>query len=420
VSKSVTVSISNLLSVSLLTDKNSYNKGDLIILSGVATDVKGSLISSARALINFVSAGFVQSAIINVTNGLFNYNYPISFAVPDGNFNISVIVTDTYNNTGRLNKSLIITTPSAVQLQYNVQILSPAEGVIYKRGERIPVSVKILESGQSVSGANVSFIAPDGSRINLSPSTPGIYASNYFLKYSDPSGPWSLSVNAIKIDGNVTKAGGAYIPVLIEPANLSISILTPTTTAYTNNELLMQFRVMYPDGSLVSGAKLKAVSPSNQTIGLTEVSVGVYELSYTASTADEGVWSFNLAGTDDDLNVGLSERVELTIIQETIIQQFVKVLFGLWWVFAGGITIIIFAARPYVKKSLVKSKAALLNKEFKKIKKVMAAAENDYYHSGGMPRETFNDLKKKNESRLVEIKSELNDLKQKKVKRKRR
>lgn len=427
VSKTINVNVSKSLDLSVKTDKKSYENGQEIVITGSANDINNNPIKKGTAEIRFSSGEWTQTVTTDVINGLFNYSYLITFANPEGTWNISVDVQDEYINIGSvLLDKIEISLPSAVALQYNVQILSPTEGFRYKRGEEITIAVKVLDVGENVEGASVSFITPKGDKITLIESTQGVYTRDYKPELDDPIGEWSISVESRKLENGELKLGGRFIVIKIEPVELRLRIKNLAEVISNEDKLKIKTNLTYPDGTPVIGARLNLVA-GDELIPLKEISIGQYALTYPMQGKETGVFAFRIEGKDDNSNFVKSDLLNVivtsksrsggvsgsAIADETDIQKMTKLLKSFWWVILIGVIAITFVTR-----STSDTQIEGIKKKRKVILETKKEIQRKYFKDGSISQGAYKKLMEEQENKETKLREKEIRIKQETKKKK--
>ncbi|RLG18039.1 hypothetical protein DRN63_02075, partial [Nanoarchaeota archaeon] len=302
-SRSIYVNSSLVLEVEEIED--SYVRGSEIPLKGSVKDVKGNCVANANVSMRFEAEGLnLMETITTNENGDFNYPFLISFADPLGDWKILIRVVDSFNNSASLQLSTKVKASREVEF-FGVTFYSPPSGFEYKRGDNVTISVSVTFKNQPVSGAKVNFRDPRGNLIELQETSPGVYTYVYYISMVDPIGDWRIGVAASKVIDGKYMGGGNFVVVKILPLELNVKVISPTTFEYkTGDTITLKVMVTYSNGEPVSGALIKAVTPSKKEIGFVEKEPGVYEAVYQVGEGDIGVLSLRISAEDKYGNLG--------------------------------------------------------------------------------------------------------------------
>jgi hypothetical protein len=406
----ITVIISAELTLTLTTDNDNYEKGQTIQISGTVKNLSGYPVTSGTATIQLSFEGGSRSFTTQITNGSYSDNYQISFGDSDGTWIVTVTAGDGLGNSGTENKKITVTTPPGTAY-YAVAFLSPSEGLPYSRGTKLTISIRLTEGGANVGGANVNFVAPTGERISLNevPGT-GTYSTTYTLGWDAPTGGWSISVEGTKTVGGVFKAGGTNIGVQITPANLQITLLSPTKDRVEVGESVeLRVQVLYePTKDPVENAIIIVCTPAGENLTLLKVAAGVYSKIYTPTSEDVGIWRINVAAADLSGNSGTKASVV-----EVVPMGAVGILTAYWWAVLSAILAVGLASAYMARRTMLVRKLERVQKEKREIPRLKKEAARRYYTEGTLKRETYDELIKKYDTMLEELKREERELRPK-------
>jgi hypothetical protein len=389
------------LTLTLATDNENYEKGQTIQISGTAMDPKGNPVASGTATIQLSSGDWGRSTTVQITNGSYRDNYQISFGDPERTWTITVTAQDDDGNSGSASKNIGVRTPPAYAY-YTVQILSPVAGLSYSRGSNIDISVKVTEGGANVENAEVSLNTPVGGKITLNETLPGTYTGRYTLRWDDPAGTWSISVEGKKTIDNTFKAGGNYINIQIEPATLQITLLSPTERKFeVGQSVKVSAEVSYPDGTLIEDVIVGATTPAGENLILAYESPGIYGTNYVITEQDVGTWILEVSAADLNGNSG-SKKSAISIVPMGTIGIFA----AYWWAVLSGIVAIGVASAFVARRVRLSSRLKKIEKEKREIPKLKKEADIKYFKEGAISRDTYDELIKKYDTRLEELRRE--------------
>ncbi len=204
-------------------------------------------------------------------------NYPTDFT--------NGIASPRTNETGKyqiqVNQNLPYSTGVVASSAFSVtsvlllNIVSPAAGTVYLKGSNASLNVIVSDINRNpYTLANVNASLPNaGGLITLQRGEAmASYSASYLIKWSDPTGMWSVDYLAIDSLGN---RGEASVTVKITTGTIIVQRLTAVDTegnprsSFYNNELVgFQITASYPDGSQLSaaGASIQIVDPDGKLV----------------------------------------------------------------------------------------------------------------------------------------------------------
>jgi hypothetical protein len=388
------------LILTLATDKENYQKGETIRISGTAKDPRGENVENGTATIKLVyDNSVIQENSVSIENGIYAFDYPIWHGDPDGIWAVTVEAVDNLKNTATETVYITVRTPPGVAY-YTVVIESPMGVITRTWGDLIEFSVRVTDDGVPVEGATVFFDAPTGERIYLSevPGFPGYYTVAYTLRWDskDDLGTWTVRINVEKI-----KSGGAVTGIIIREANLVVSLLSPKDRVEVGETAWIRVKVTYPDGTPVEDATLRVVTPAGVELTLEYEGNGIYSKAYKFTSRDVGTWNIQVGGEDLYGNtISLEGQIEVARM------GILRTLTTYWWaslpilVALGGIS-------AYLgRRTILVRKLKRVRKEIREIPKLKREVMIKYFKEGSIERDTYDELMDKYDMRLGELRKE--------------
>ena len=178
------------------------------------------------------------------------------------------------NQTGPSNLGTVATGQFTVNSMLTVVISQPAAGTTANRGQTLTVSATVSSLAGPDQQATAWIASPSGAKTYLTQSGIGVYTVSYLVSTSDPTGPWTISVQASDPQGN----SGTSAPVTVNIAKNELivdSLVTynskgdPTTSFSPGDTVFAFFRVRYSSGNYLTNGQFPASirSPSGQAVG---------------------------------------------------------------------------------------------------------------------------------------------------------
>jgi hypothetical protein len=395
------VNIMTGLSVTAETDKNTYDKGQKIKISGIVRDENDDLVSSGTATISFSTKNWEYSFTTSISSGSFSTNYYITFDKPEGNWVISVSATDTRGHitSSSTNLSIKVLTPDNYN-HYSIEVISPLSGQLYKRGETVTFTVSLSLDTEKIIGADVKAFTTSGEEIILTETSPGLYTTTYNLGYDSPLGNWSLYVEGTKIEEEKLKAGFNFVDFEVQSIKPVIEIVEPKTrTIEVGDTIEIIVKINYPDGSPVDEGVVTALSKDGNTLLFTKSRLDLYSVSYTPNTDSLGDWEIELKVEDAYGNSAVLTGEKIEIIQTSVTSLLVR----FWWATLISLIVLISAGIYFARGKLRQLKLHNLKleaQEFEKLKKEKAI---QYFVKGEITRQTYDQLFKDYESKIASL-----------------
>lgn len=386
--------------VTLTTDKDTYEKGQTIRISGNVRDAENKPVASGAATIKLSSGTWSQTFTTPITNGSYSYDYRISFGNPPLTGTATWRVKVTADNLGTRSKNITVIIPASVR--YLVEIRSPKENFSYARGENVTITAKVTEGGSPIENAAVFSNTPKGENIPMSAAGDGTYEGNpYPLKWSDPTGDWSISVEATKTVNNTFRAGGWWINVKIAPAVLGVKLISPIRGRFEIGESVeVRVKVTYPSGELVENAVVQVTTPTGESRTLEREDLGVYRTTCALGAQDPETWNLTVTASDSYLNSGRSES-KVIYIARPVVPGF---LAKYWWAVLSAILAAGIASAYVSKGKILTAKLEDVRREMKEIPRLKREAAIKYFREGTTSRSVYDGLIKRYDARMDELK----------------
>jgi len=404
----IIVDIDTDLTLTLNTDKTSYEKGQKIRISGTAKDPKDNPVENGEATITLRSGKWTDQLVTLITDGTYAENYYITFDKPEGDWSISASAVDNRGNLGQSSENVIVpvSIPAAWKY-YTVTFLSPPPNTVCSRGKEVAVTVQITEGAEKIGGADVYLATPSGEIITLAEGSPGIYSLIYVIRWDDPAGEWTMSVLGEKTVQGTYKAGTGSTSLDITPADLKLELLEPSQRTFeVGEEVNVKVRVSYPDGSPVDGAIVIADSSNGENLALLDEGEGTYRGTYSVSSMDLGAWGLTVTAVDAYGNSGTSSAVTLRVEELSPLSYPIRY----WWITIPVVLACALVPIPTVVKKLRIRKLNLIKSEIRATEKLRRELPNRYFVKGAISRDIYDSLMHQSMEKLMKLKKDARGL----------
>jgi KaiC/GvpD/RAD55 family RecA-like ATPase len=302
--------------------------------------------------------------IINTDN---RGNGAVTQFYPDPSFTASsgTVATDTggvynvyVNQTSPSNIVNVATGSFTVSSKLNVVVTLPVPGTILQRGQTATISATVSALSGPDNAASVYANTPSSGRLLLPQTSPGVYTLNYLVSSSDPTGSWTIIVQANDTIGN--SGMSSPVTVAIAKNDLIIDSLVaynskgdPTTSFSPGDTIHAFFRIRYSLGTSYLTSGQYAVGLRNPSGVLTANLTAAYDVSrfgfytstgYPVSAFDPG-GTWTLIVTANSINdgfgntgPGLATSVPLQIVTSPL-SYWPFVVAGIVAVLGGIVTV---------------------------------------------------------------------------------
>jgi archaeal flagellar protein FlaH len=208
--------------------------------------------------------GSAQASVIiptdNSGDGSSSLTYPNpSFTAVNGTVATDVggVYSVIVNQTSPTNIGTVDTGQFTVSSALTVVVSAPLAGTIAERGQTTTLSATVSTLSGADSIATVWANTPSGGVIFMPQTGIGVYSVGYPVSTSDPTGPWTITVQATDSRGN----SGSSSPINVTVAKNDLivdSLVTynskgiPSTSFSSGDTIYAFFRIEYSSGSYVT------------------------------------------------------------------------------------------------------------------------------------------------------------------------
>lgn len=404
---SIIININPELKLNLLTNHIDYIKSDTITINGSLTDLSNNPVADALIMINLTFQNWIYKLTTRTDqSGNYKATYLVRFADPDGEWTIQAGAIDNYGNTGLNSTKVKITIPA--EQVYAVRFYSPISGSKFYRGQTVTVTIEVTKGGEPISDADVNALSPSGVLLNFTQQAAGLYTTEYKVPIDEPLGTWSIGTQAIKKVGTTTEAGGDFLNVGIKPLVLVMKLLNPTTNEFDIGSFIdFKLKVTYPDGTELSEGTVKLELAGESLLFFPE-GEGIYSSTFEVKEELKGTWDILINAKDLAGNSGLL----LKILKFKKQPWYVKYM--IYIILLSIVAAVLISGAAYKKiTELMKIKNLNFYKdEVKRINKMKSLTEDEYFHKR-IDEETYLNLMRDYEAKLIDINSKISVLESK-------
>jgi len=405
----VKVSISTSLSITLSTDKTSYEKGQTINISGTVLDPNGDSVGDGTATITLSTGTWSDNVQTSISNGVYSASYYITYDKPEGTWTVSVTAVDNrgHETPSPENTSITVSVPESHK-HYTVSISSPSAGEVFKRGDTVTFTVDLTENGRKVRGATVRIRKPSGDDIFLSEESPGLYSGSYQLGWDDDLGQWSVYVEGMTDEDGVLKAGFDYTSIKVEPTNLSINLIEPSSTRFEVGETVkVKLEVSYPDGTPVDEGVITALGPNGENLVFVREERGVYTATYVVDSTGE--WGLQVSVADAYGNSGSTTETTVQFVSPATTSYLIRY----WWAVLAIASALGGAATIVARSRLRVRQLRNIRREIQELERLKKEKAVEYFTKGSISREIYDGLLREYERKIAELEKKERMLKRK-------
>jgi len=206
------------------------------------------------------------------------------------------------NQTSPTSIGTVATGQFTVSSMLNVVVSQPVPGTVLQRGQTTTISATVSALSGPDNAATVYANTPSSGRLLLPQTSPGVYTVNYLVSSSDPTGTWTMVVQASDSVGN--SGISAPVNITIAKNDLIIDSLVaynskgdPATSFSTGDSIHAFFRIKYSLGTSYLTSGQYAVGLRNPSGALVANLTAAYDTSrfgfytstgYPVSAFDQG------------------------------------------------------------------------------------------------------------------------------------
>lgn len=407
----ISLNIKTNLTLTIQSDKTTYEKGQEIQLSGTVDDPNGNAVKHGTVTLTLSSGTWNDQINTTVINGVFSTTYFITFDKINGNWKISGTATDTLGHTTTTVTSInIIVTIPEIYKYYTIVILSPLPGQVYKRGDVVSFTVNVVENETKIRGAAVTIQPPNGTKVVLSEISPGLYSTSYTLGMDSQLGNWSVYIDGSTSENQMFKAGFSYVPLRVEPTELLLELVEPTETSFeTGQQITFTAKLLYPNGSPVEEGVVSATRNDGSVLIFKKSGNGLYSSTYTVKEGDIGYLNVQISATDIYGNLGAMQGATLTITPMQFSSYFVQY----WWL-TSVILLGLMLALGYMTRDVSRIiRLRNFKREVLQLDRLKKDNASEYFLRGSISRDTYDHLIWEYESKLAKIEKQKSILEKK-------
>jgi hypothetical protein len=386
------------LTLTLATNKPSYQNGETILIDGTVNGSDGTPVGGVVTILFSCGEWSRRLVVEAIASGDYVAEYTISLGDQSGPWTILARV-DVDGNIGEISSNIDVSLPS---IDYMVRFLSPPNNSSKSRGSAVTLSLQVKEGDTLVDGAEVSYRSPKNDDVSLAPveGAPGTYSTTYIIGWDDPTGDWCISADVKKVTGGGTKVGGYYTIVDVQPAVLQLDLFSPSgLESRVGEQAEIKVRASYTDGTPVEGATATMNMAGYGNIVLVGEGNGVYK-SRAISFENSGGLSISLTIVDADNNAGSGSYV-LNILPAPLPSAVIFLLALVVVVLAIGVS-----AAVLTRKKIGLTKLEAIRAEKKHIVKLRTEAARKYFTEGSISRETYDSIMQGHARRMAELDKE--------------
>src|SRR6266487_3109141 len=211
ITPSVTVSLGSTITMTLAVSGGTRNSAYTVIFDVVKPNGTGSATVPRTITTDNRGNGAVTQ-----------FYYDPSFTAVSGTVATDVggVFNVYVNQTSPTNIGTVAAGQFTVSSMLNVVVSQPVPGTVLQRGQTTTISATVSALSGPDNAATVYANTPSSGRLLLPQTSPGVYTVNYLVSSSDPTGTWTMVVQASDGVGN----SGISAPVNITMAKNDLII----------------------------------------------------------------------------------------------------------------------------------------------------------------------------------------------------
>jgi archaeal flagellar protein FlaH len=262
------------------------------------------------------------------------------------------------NQTSPSSIGTVATGTFTVSSKLNVVVTQPVQGSVVQRGQTTTLSATVTSLSGPDNAATVRVNNPSNVLLTLQQTSPGVYTYNYLVSATDPTGIWTIVVEASDSIGN--SGMSSPVNITISKNDLIVDSLVaynskgdPATSFAPGDTIHAFFRIKYTFGTSYLTSGQYAVALRNPSGALIANLTAAYDTSrfgfytstgYPVSAFDPGgTWSLIVSANSIDdgsgnTGPGLATSVPLQVVTSPL-SYWPFVVAGIVAVLGGIVTV---------------------------------------------------------------------------------
>ena len=392
------------LTLTIETDKDSYEKGQEIHITGTARDPNKNDVQSGTTTITLSAENWIDTITTAIIDGKFETNYYITFDRPIGEWTITAIATDSHGHETSTAETAVLSVESPESYEhYTINILSPTVGQMFKRGETITFTVSLVKSeDEKIQNADIKAYFLSGNEISFSEGSPGIYTTSFDLGYDYPLGNQSLYVEAKKYENEKLKVGFIYIEFKVKSINPILELIEPKAgTIIEAGEILhIKIKASYPDDSPINEGIFTSIGPDGKELVFERTKEpGMYEATYTLKSDDIGNWTMQINIQDAFGNKVTINGGEIEVVNSRLLTNISRY----WYITLAILIVIVAIAIHIAHRKLQKIKYFNLKSNLQDLEDLKKKKAIMYFSKGEISRKTYDQFMQVYERKIARL-----------------
>lgn len=325
ISPTVPVSLGSMITMTLTVSGGMRNTAYAVTFDVVKPNGTGSAL--ANKVVNTDNRG----------NGAVTQFYPDpSFTAVSGTVATDVggVYNVYVNQTSPSNIGTVATGQFTVNSKLTVVISQPVQGSVVQRGQSTTISATVSALSGPDNAATVYATSPSNGKLLLPQTSPGVYTLNYLVSSADPTGIWTIVVQASDSVGNSGMSSPVNITIAKNDLILDSMVAynskgDPSTSFSPGDTIHAFFRIRYSSGTSYLTTGQYAVGLRNTSGALVANLTAAYDTSrfgfytstgYPVSAFDPGgTWTLTVSANSindgfGNTGPGLATSVPLQIV----------------------------------------------------------------------------------------------------------
>ncbi|MBU1120561.1 MAG: choice-of-anchor X domain-containing protein [archaeon] len=412
--KQFTLSVDPSLEMSLVLDRNEYELGDLIEMSGFLKK-RGEPLSRKIELRAFFNGKEIfESETISDENGFYSYAEHTALNQLEGEWIIQARAEDASKNTGIAEE---IASMKKETITYFLELIfvSPENNALFSRGEEIKIILDVFFEGKAVENATLKALFPNNETMFLREVSNGRYVLEYDIPIDFSLGKQRIFFNAIKDINEFTYSGSNSIEVTIDKAKVELELISPDKSVVVLGEILnFTVKATYGKEIPVSNATVE-MKVNDEVLDVIETEAGVYNATFLID--EEFIGENKELTLSIDLNDSFenvkSRNVSFEVTGEPTIEYFFRTN---PLIFLSLILLAVFFVILLVMIKKRVGNISALTKRREELNRLRMDLQEKYFNKGTIGTEEYYALLNKYTSELRDIDSTITAFKGKKKK----
>ena len=233
VSSALDVAVSTWSSSSFTVAQTTFNVGQTVYVKALVSLQDGAAVPAGAVTFAITGTSIASSPVAMTFSSSLDAwigSYTILGSDRVGGQTVTVSAADTAGNSGTGTSQITIGVEGL-----SVSITSPASGSSFNKGQTMTISASVAAAGSPATSATVTANSPSGGTITLVNQGSGTYAALYTILSTDPTGTWTITVQATQ--GVLSGSSQVAVAIGVPPTSQALEAIITLNPSTHNIEV---------------------------------------------------------------------------------------------------------------------------------------------------------------------------------------